>query len=147
MLDHKVSARIYVDFTHQNQNQNKICRSHVALSTASFFADELATVRSFMASFSSFFFSISASLSFSSRDLLNILTKMFKTCVTARPINVKDQNKLTMTVTLSKIRTQTNALHHWLKYNQPCYFIFAWLSLMDLNHYPPYQIYKHNSQS
>lgn len=59
--------------------------------TPSFLADELVTVRSFMASFSSFLFSTSASLSFSSRDLLNILTKTNKTCVTARPRHVKDQ--------------------------------------------------------
>ena len=51
--------------------------------SSSFFVDKLATVRSFMASFSSFFFSASASLSFSSRDLLNVFTKITKVCVTA----------------------------------------------------------------
>ncbi|PON35085.1 hypothetical protein PanWU01x14_339010 [Parasponia andersonii] len=57
--------------------------SEIEGTSSSFFADKLATVRSFMASFSSFFFSASASFSFSSRDLLNIFTKTARICVTA----------------------------------------------------------------
>lgn len=56
-------------------------------------AGELVATLSFMASFSSFFFSASACLSFSSRDLLNILTNTANICVTVK-LNIANTREL-----------------------------------------------------
>lgn len=72
-------------------------------------AGELVAAFSFMASFSSFFFSVSACLSFSSRDLLNILTNTASICVTANTKQTQIQENYQKILTESKIIMTCNS--------------------------------------